>query len=105
MKTILILLCVLTLASCGSRSGDRAERNKNVTTKTFDHNTVNVTASNDIKPPTFLKNNVVDAFVKSGKGRYINSTLAIIKHSQYADSLVYWTYAVDNTNWQFLDLK
>jgi hypothetical protein len=104
MKTILILLCVLTLASCESRNGDRAKTSK-TTIENFDALPASVVNTANIVPPQLISNNMIEGFVYSNKGRYINPTLVIIKHSEFADSLIYWTYLSDNNTWHFLDLQ
>lgn len=116
MKTILILLCVLTLASCGSRSDERAKlRNTTVDSVTL----AKTKSIYGDKLTPILTSEQIASCVSAKIGRYVPSTKGeivtnldgtmyysntVLLRASTNDTLVY-TYDPYEENWNYLTFK
>lgn len=99
---LLLLLCSTSLTSCKSNEAEADLVAADSVGMAYNEMII---TDVEYQVPQTLDLIKIEAFVTSGKGRFITNRLAIIKYSKIADSLVYWTYQTDNRYWYFLDNK
>ena len=81
MKALFVIMIVSMLSSC----------------------TVNMNKLNNRQAPKEMDHSQIDAYIKSGHGRYCSEYTAILSVGK--DSVIYQTYLVDKSWWLFVDKK